>query len=81
MPRSRYSGLVSDARKATTSATSSGVPARPSSGACASRSIVAGSCIGVAMGPGSTAFTLMPNSANSRAAVRVSPRAAHFDAV
>ena len=36
--------------------------------------------MGVAIGPGTTAFTLIPNGASSSAATLVKPRLAHFDA-
>ncbi len=69
----------SDTRKATASATSPASPIRPNIDASVSRAWVTSSSIGVAIGPGKTALTRMPDGASSAATVWVRPRSAHFD--
>src|SRR5688572_15413739 len=68
-----------DARNATASATSPGSPIRPNAAVPASLACVASSSIGVAIGPGNTALTRMPDGASSAATAWVSPRSAHLD--
>lgn len=68
-----------ETRNATASATSSARPIRPNIDAAASRAWVVSSSIVVAIGPGNTALTRMPEGASSAAAVWVRPRSAHFD--
>src|ERR1035441_4836598 len=69
----------SETKKATASATSDGSPIRPPADVDASLAWVSSSSIGVAIGPGNTALTRIPDGASSAAAAWVSPRNAHLD--
>ena len=75
---------MSDARKTTVSATSSGLATRPSgiealSALSLSGSVVVDVLIGVSTAPGATLSTLMPWGPSSTAALRVSIRIPPFD--